>query len=370
MPRQLVWFLWLLGAANCIRSTVFQPSPEVYNGTTTLEEQATAGRDDPDRTRLFNNNGYKRPLIIDSAIAGGGNLGAWRPPPPVSQPFFRPRPPNINVIPPPPTVYDPEGLDKYYQVGFQGGGFQPGFQGGAYPGDFVNPYPAYGGGGGDQCNIIGPLISLKKALFTVVKIAAVKLPVLALKFLTKAFAFIVLIGPLLLPLLLLFPVPVYGFANNGFNLNTGFGNNFANQNPNNVNNNPNNVNGNINNNNNLNRNPNNNNLGRLPNQNLNNNNLNVGRSIQKRALSVIAKGPCFPRAACEMGFWGYQTQVAWILDHVHESLKPTFPKLFNLWRVAYHQGGEGRDCPALYTCPTIDKVVVLAKQHNLLPEIV
>ncbi|CAB3370660.1 Hypothetical predicted protein [Cloeon dipterum] len=348
MPRHVAWLLVIfaaswsgLGHTSRVNGGFF-PSQEIFNGTTTLEEQATVGRDDPDRTRLFHNK-FRPNIIIDNSIAGGGNLGVWRPPP---ASYIRPRPPNLNVLPPPPVIYDPQSPDKFYQVqDFQGiQGLQgPGF----YPGDYVNPYPAYAGN--DQCNIMGPLLALKKALFTVLKIAAVKIPVLALKFLTKAFAFLVLIGPLLLPLLLLFPVPVYGFVNNGFNLNTGFGNTFANQNPNLGN-----AGGNIN-------------LNRNPNQNLNNVNGGRNRGAQ-RALPSLAKGPCFPRVSCEMGYWGFQTQIAWILDHIHETLHPTFPKLFELWKKAYHHGGVGRDCSLLYKCPKMDELIVVAKQYKFLPE--
>jgi hypothetical protein len=54
------------------------------------------------------------------------------------------------------------------------------------------------------------LLALKKALFKVVKLAAIKLPIIALKVITKVTTFLVFIGPIMLPLLLLFPVPVFG----------------------------------------------------------------------------------------------------------------------------------------------------------------
>jgi hypothetical protein len=55
-----------------------------------------------------------------------------------------------------------------------------------------------------------------------------------------------------------------------------------------------------------------------------------------------------------------------ILDHVHESLTPTFPKIFFTWRRAYHQGGKGDDCDALYVCPMMHKIVRVAKDLKIL----
>jgi len=58
MVRSSVWclLLWLLGSVWCGRAISFYPQQDAFNGTTTLEEQATAGRDSPDdKNRLFIN---------------------------------------------------------------------------------------------------------------------------------------------------------------------------------------------------------------------------------------------------------------------------------------------------------------------------
>lgn len=36
-----------------------------------------------------------------------------------------------------------------------------------------------------------------------------------------------------------------------------------------------------------------------------------GRQAAVARLPQFAKGPCLPRVACEMGYWGYKHQVAW-----------------------------------------------------------
>lgn len=58
-----------------------------------------------------------------------------------------------------------------------------------------------------------------------------------------------------------------------------------------------------------------------------------------------------------------------MLDHVHETLPPTFPKIFFAWKRAYYQGGNGANCNTTYFCPKMDQLLKVAKDFKMLPRV-